>query len=132
MSQANVEKLRALYGHWSEGGFGAGLEIFDPLVVFVLGENFPDEGAYLGLEALNEYMRGFLEPWARLTIDLDELIPAGDTVVCAVRQRAAGAGSGVATELTFFQVWTFRGGKAVRLEHFREREDALAAAGLRV
>jgi hypothetical protein len=38
--------------------------------------------------------------------------------------------SGTPTEFRYFQVWTFRGAKAVRLEGFREREEALAAAGL--
>jgi hypothetical protein len=33
--------------------------------------------------------------------------------------------------MRYFQVWSFRGDKVIRLESFRERVDALEAAGLR-
>ena len=51
-------------------------------------------------------------------------------MAAAVRQRGAGSGSGVATELNYFHVWTFRGAKAIRMEAIRERTDALAVVGL--
>ena len=31
----------------------------------------------------------------------------------------------------FFTLWTLRGGKVIRIESFRERAEALEAAGLR-
>jgi hypothetical protein len=52
-------------------------------------------------------------------------------VVAAICQRGVGEESGAATELRYFQVWSFRGGKVIRLEGFRERAEALEAAGLR-
>ncbi len=76
------------------------------------------------------YMGHFLEPWERVTIAPEELIPAGDSVVAAIVMRGAGSGSGVATEFRYFQVWTFRGETLVRLENMRERDEALAAVGL--
>jgi ketosteroid isomerase-like protein len=51
-------------------------------------------------------------------------------VVAAVRQRGVGSGSGAATEFRYFHVWSFRGAKVIRLENFRERAEALEAAGL--
>ena len=130
MSEGTVEAVRSIYADWSEGDFQSRPELLDPLVLFVMGEGLPDTGQYLGVGQLAKYMRGFLEPWARLTIEAEEIIRAGDSLFAAVVQRGVGEGSGAATELRYFHVWTFRGGRVIRLETFRERADALAAAGL--
>jgi len=53
-----------------------------------------------------------------------------DSAVVAVHQHGIGDESGAATGFRYFQVWTFRDDTAIRLEHFGEREQALAAMGL--
>jgi hypothetical protein len=130
MAGNHVEAVRGVYEGWRKGDFSASDNLLDPLILFVMGEGLPDTGSYLGTGALAEYMRGFLEPWARLTIEAEEMLEAGDSVFAAVLQSGTGHGSGAATELRYFHVWTFRGGRVIRLETFRERTDALVAAGL--
>ena len=130
MSEKNVETIRTVYERWREGDFRAGIDLFDPLIVFVMRPEFPDAGTYLGVERVGEYMRGFLEPWIRLTIEADEIAGAGDTVVVAVCQRGVGGVSGAATELRYFHVWSFRGSSVIRFEAIRERAEALEVAGL--
>ena len=125
-----AETVRGIYDRWREGDFRTADERFDPLFLLVMRPEFPESGTYLGLERLAEYMRGFLEPWSRITIEAEELIEAGDSIVAAVCQRGAGTSSGAVTEFRYFQVWTFRGPVAIRLETVREREDALALVGL--
>ena len=39
-------------------------------------------------------------------------------------------GEGVPVELRYFTVWSFRGKNVIRIESFRERDEALEAAGL--
>ena len=131
MSEENVEVVRDIYERWREGDFRTTVDAFDPLVLFVMRREFPDAGTYLGQERLAEYTRRFLEPWSRITIEAEDITEAGDSVVVAVRQRGVGEGSGAATEFRYFQVWSFRGRKVIRLEGFRERAEALEAAGLR-
>jgi ketosteroid isomerase-like protein len=131
MSQENVEVVRGIYERWREGDFRAGVDVFDPLVLFVLRREFPDAGTYLGLERVAEYTRGFLDPWRRITIEAEEITDAGDSVIVAMCQRGVGEESGAATDFRYFQVWTFRGRKVIRLEGFRERAEALEAVGLR-
>jgi ketosteroid isomerase-like protein len=130
MSPGNVEVLRGVYERWSQGDFNAGVALFDLRIVFVMGPGFPEAGTYVGLGEVREYMRGFLEPWVRITIEAEELTEAGDSVVARVLQSGAGTGSGVRTEFRYFQVWTFRGDRVIRFETFRERDDALRAVGL--
>ena len=122
--------VRKVFDRWGEGDFRASVELFDPHVVLVLRPEFPDSGAYLGLEGVADYMRGFLEPWTHITIEADEFVEAGDSVLVHVIQRGVGDASGVETELRYFQLWSFRGGTVIRLESIRERDQALEAAGL--
>jgi ketosteroid isomerase-like protein len=131
MSQENVDALRAVYDEWGNGNFRAGVDLYDSEVVFVQGAGFPESGAYHGREGIRRYMRTFLETWARLTIETDDFLEAGDTVVAEVVQRGAGKGSAAPGEFRYFHVWSFRGRKVIRLEAIRNREDALEAAGLR-
>ena len=130
MSPENLEAVRSVYERFGKGDFRASLDVVDPLVLFVLNPGFPESGTYLGLAELAEYTRGFLEPWTEITIEAEDLADAGDSVVATVMQRGIGSESGAATEFRYFQVWTFRGHRVVRLENFRERSDALEAAGL--
>ena len=130
MSQQDLETVRRIYEGWSRGDFNSRLDQFDPLVLFVLAPDFPDSGTYLGLEELAGYMRTLLEPWKRLTIELEELTAAGDTVLADVHQRGSGISSGAESGFRYQQVWSFRAGKVIRLENFRNRAEALAAAGL--
>jgi ketosteroid isomerase-like protein len=131
MSQENVEVVRAVYKKWSRGDFRAGVDILDPNLLFILGEEFPESGVYLGHEGLGEYMREFLSAWTKLTIAAEELIPVGDSVIAAVHQQGVGKASGAPAELRYDQVWTFRGKTVIRLEGFWTRPAALEAVGLR-
>lgn len=130
MSGRNVEAVRGVYARWSVGDFEASLDVLDPLVLFVMGPDFPDAGSYLGLDRVRDYTRGFLEPWSRVAIEAEEFREVGDSIVVAVRQFGVGGGSGAETDFRYFHVWTFRGGRAIRLENFRERAEALEAVGL--
>jgi ketosteroid isomerase-like protein len=131
MTDEHVDALREVYARWGQGDFSASLEVADPLILFVIGTDFPDAGTYLGFEGLRKYTRGFLEPWTSITIEAEEITPAGDSVVVGVLQRGVGGESGAATEFRYFHVWSFRGPKAIRLENFRERAEAFEAVGAR-
>ena len=130
MSEENVAAVEAVYERWGAGDFRAGLDLFDPHVVFVMRPGFPDTGVYLGVASIGEYTRGFLEAWSQITIEAEDITDAGSDLIVAARQRGVGVESGAVTDLRYSQVWSFRGRKAIRLENFRERADALEAVGL--
>jgi ketosteroid isomerase-like protein len=131
MPQDNVETVRRIYDRWGRGDFRAGMDLYDPHVLLVLRPEFPEAGAYCGPDEIRRYMRDdFLADFEGAVIEGDEFIAAGDTVVVRVHQRATGPGSGAPVEMSYYQVWTFRGGSVIRIESIREREEALEAAGL--
>jgi uncharacterized protein len=128
--QERVEIVRGIYERWSEGDFRAAAEFFDRHVLLVMGREFPEAGLYLGVERVAEYTRDFLEPWAQITIEAEEIVEAGDSVVVAVIQRGVGGASGAPTEFSYFHVWSWRGHKVIRIDTFRGRVEAFEAAGL--
>lgn len=130
IARDRLDRLRAMYVEWARGDFTGHRDLFDRDFVFRLRPEFPDAGVYHGPEGMAEYLRLFLAAWTDLTITAGEFTEAGDSVVVAVHQRGAGRESGIGTELQYWQVWTFRGQKVVRLEAIRERADALATVGL--
>lgn len=104
MAQQNVEVVRRVYERWARADFTAGMDLLDAQAVLVIGSDFPDAGTHEGFEGIREYMRGFLEPWTRVTIAAEEPTDAGDAVLAAVHQSGTGESSGVETELRYFQV----------------------------
>jgi len=61
----------------------------------------------------------------------EEVRDAGDSVVVAVRFRAKGRETDLPFEGRYGHLWTFRGGKVIRLEGYTTFADALEAVGLR-
>jgi len=57
-------------------------------------------------------------------------IPVHDRVVVLFTARGRGKGSSVEIEAHWAHLWTFRNGKATRLEGFVNQSEALAAVGL--
>ena len=125
-----LDVVRSIYESFAVGDFSTSLRHFDPSFVLVIDEPLPDAGAHVGRQGLRAYMDGFLEPWEKLTITATSLEQAGDTVLAECTQAGTGIESGAATELRYYQLWTFRGDALIHLEVTNDRERARSAAGL--
>jgi ketosteroid isomerase-like protein len=136
MSQENVEIVRRLYKAFREG-----MERGDPGAWFDSDEAADDLewigipgvglGTYRGREEFVEFMRvwtGEFEDWS---IDMEQVIDAGDDrVVSVFRQTARGIGSGVPVELLQGAVNELEGGRLIRVRHYASPAGALEAARL--
>jgi ketosteroid isomerase-like protein len=123
---AELEKLAVLYDEWARGDYSRS-DIFDPdvdLDSFGMGERIQASG----LEQFIAVMGGWLSAWERpLTLEADELIGSGDRILALVRWRGRGKGSGIEVEAGGAHIWTFREGLVIRLEVYRDRDEARAA-----
>ena len=72
----------------------------------------------------------YSEAFEYFRMEPERFIETTDQVVVFVRSSARGRGSGIQVEVRPAHVWTMRGGKAVRVVAFPERERGLAAAGI--
>ena len=132
MSQENVKVVREIYAEWQRGNMRAGVERFDPEIVF---ESFmPDASERVvanGPAEVEAFMREFLRDWRDYRLFGDEYREVGATrVFVGGHQTGIGRESGAAVEDTMCSIWTFADGRVVRLIFERGRQRALEAAGL--
>jgi ketosteroid isomerase-like protein len=126
MSQENLERIRAGFAAHNSGDLDALVELYDPEVVFetlLLGTHHGNEAIRLIYEENQKTMDGY-------DVVPVELIDAGEKVVAVAETVGAGSASGIATNDRFAFVFTFKGERVVREQAFRNREEAIEAAGL--
>ncbi|MGZ5312988.1 MAG: nuclear transport factor 2 family protein, partial [Solirubrobacterales bacterium] len=127
MSQENVEVVRAGFAAHNRGDLDALVEIYDPEAVFetlLLGTHH-------GKEAIRRLYEENQTNQSGYTVDPVELIDAGDKVITVVQVGGAGPVSEIALEDQIAFIHTFKNGLVVREQAFRNRDEALDAAGLR-
>jgi ketosteroid isomerase-like protein len=132
MPDDNVEIVRASWEAWSRGDMGALFDFYDPAVEWDMTHSYvPDMGLFHGHDGIREFFRAWRAFFAEYHAEPEEFIDAGDSVIVRVRQRGRGRASTVDVELpAYWQVYTLREGRAVRVAIYREEGDARAAAGL--
>jgi uncharacterized protein len=128
MSQENVEIVRRAFAYEIDGvGDRAEAEaIFHPDVVMTSVFEAP----FHGWHAMRDDIERWASVWENLTVTIEEIIDAGEQVVLVAHHRGRGRGSGVEVDTRFYEVYTLRDGKVVRVDEFSERGNALQAAGL--
>jgi len=126
MSRENVERIKEGFAAHNRGDVDALVELYDPDAVF--------ETLLLGTHHGNEAIREIYEENQKTMAGYDvvpvELIDAGDKVVAVVRMEGAGSTSRISMDEGFAFVFTFKGERVVREQAFRNREEAVEAAGL--
>lgn len=130
MSQENIEIVRRVYEEISDR-LDVPPELFDPEFVMDMRE-IADIGIHRGLPAARQVFRQYATTFDDFRVELEEVIHADDERVL-VRIRDGGRVRASAAQVwnRYFDVWTFREGKAVRMSAHTERARALQAAGLR-
>jgi ketosteroid isomerase-like protein len=125
MSESNIRALQTMFDAFTKGDLAGALEGVDHDIEAEPSSTFPGQEVYRGHEGVLRFFAMFFEAWDEYHAEPVEFIDAADDVVVVVHQRARGKGSGVMIESDMFQVWTFRGGKAVRVRVRDSREEAL-------
>ena len=135
MSQENVEIIRNMYEAWiTEGDRGVPFATFDPDI-----EINPDpEAAWVGIgevyrghAGLRSYMEAVYEAFDDYRPEVEQLIDLDDRVLTLAIERGKGRGSGADVQANeTAHLWTMRGGKAVRLDLYLNRDGAFKAVGM--
>lgn len=123
-----LEKLRALYDEWAEGDMSRS-DIFDPEVESQSFGVWPEgDTSIRGREELWSLMVSWLRTWRHpLTITAEDFIQSGDRILVLIRWKGAGRGSGAEVEAAGAHLWSFRNGRAVRFDVYRDRDEARKA-----
>lgn len=131
MSEENAELARRFFGFWPDRDFSAVEDFIRPDTVIDMSRNVFNPGTYRGFDGFREWVAVVDETWDDFCPQPEEFVEVGDALVTAVRVAGTGRASGVQTEMLIFGVWRFHQGKVARhTGGFRDRDDALEAAGL--
>jgi ketosteroid isomerase-like protein len=114
---------------WREGRLEDALRGLDDDFEWVVPD-YADGAVRHGADSVIEFFREWIDPWETLEVDW-ELEEAGpDAALAIIEMRGQGRVSGVPAEMRVFQLWTFRDGRAVRMEMFTDIDEARRAAEL--
>ena len=139
MSQENVALVRSLYEIGAGDWFSiapdqidrAFREYIDEQFEARLPSDYPEgEPVFRGREGFEEMMAMLGDTWGKWRIEPERFSDAGDRVVVFLRILAEGGASGVPIEVETAHVWTIRGARATAMHAYRDRTEALKAAGL--
>jgi ketosteroid isomerase-like protein len=81
--------------------------------------------AYRGVEALLGWLDEGDDAFDDFTVELLEVEELAGHVVVSMRQRGRGKASRAEVDQRFTHVWTLRAGRAIRMQSFAHREDAV-------
>jgi ketosteroid isomerase-like protein len=128
MSQENLELIRAGFAAHNRGDLDALVEVYDPDVVFetlLLGTHHGQEAIRLIFEENQKTLSGY-------SIEPVELIDSEDQVVAVAQVTGVGPASQISMDGDQFAfLFTIKNGRVIREQAFRNKDEALQAAGLR-
>ena len=138
MSRQNVELVQRLYelisspsGMEPEAVDGVLGEYADDRFELRLPPDYPEgEQVHRGREGMTAIVTVLRETWSEWRFVPERFLEVDDRVVVFARLFAVGHESGVPIERETTHVWTMRGGRAASMHVYRDRSEALAAAGL--
>jgi ketosteroid isomerase-like protein len=121
MSKLNVEIVSKIYAEFAAGNIPAVLELFDPSIEWFAAENSPlaDRSPYRGLNQIVEgvFTRIGLE-FPGLTIQVDELLDAGNKVAMLGRYHGVRKSTGKGFHAQVAHVWTMTDGRASKFQQY--------------
>ena len=119
MSQANVEIVRSFLA----ADVDEALRYADPGIVWNPIEELPSRGH----DAVRASLAHWKGEWDDYRLVPEEFVDMGERVVVTVRVEGRGRGSGVSIDARFYDVYSLRDGRIVRMDQFTERSEAVAA-----
>jgi ketosteroid isomerase-like protein len=131
MPEENVERARRAYDAISRNDLEAGLALMHPEGEFIprlLGVE--GGGTYRGHDGIREWWQSIFSAFPDFNATVLEIRAVADATVSRVRFQGRGGGSGAPFEDTIWQVARWRDGEAIWIKSYRDRAEALEAAGL--
>jgi ketosteroid isomerase-like protein len=130
VSETDVETIRAGYAALSRGDWDTILGAADPDFELQTAARVTSPGTYRGIAAVRRFFDDLFEPFEQVTATPQKFFEEGDRIAVLLNVTLRPHGSTATIENRIGHLWTFRDGKAVRLEIFPEREKVLEAIGM--
>jgi ketosteroid isomerase-like protein len=133
MSQENVEVVRAVFDAQRSQDWEAFPQLYDPEIEWEdVSGLWGDWGTRRGFDDVRNAFLTWFEAFEQVDFHLEGgILESGDDVLATHRITGRGRGSGLPVTQRITLIWTVRGGRVTRVRAYRERAEALEAAGLR-
>lgn len=128
--EAAITALRGAYAAFNRGDIDAAVQPLDENIEWTEPAEFPGGGTYHGHEGVKRYLKQSRDAWAEVSSQPERFIPGGDRIVVFVHARVRPKGSNEWQDVRLADVYTMRGGKAIRMRAFGDREEALRWVGI--
>jgi uncharacterized protein (TIGR02246 family) len=132
MSAATVELVESAFAAWNRGDVRGFADHVAEDVVWVEVSGRPESlGHELhGRERMRASLESLLEAWESYRLELERVEDIGDRVLLIVREVGRGRASGVEIDSRWGYVLTVADGLIVRVEAYRDGEEALRVTGV--
>ena len=127
MSAENVTVLRDAYGAFARQDIPAVMAAFDESIEWHAPDSLPFGGVYHGHDGVGGFFGQLPNHWQSLSVEPDEFIDGGDTIVVVVRVRGTGAAGTL--DQKHVHIWRMRDGKAAAFTEYSDTARALQALG---
>jgi ketosteroid isomerase-like protein len=132
MSDQNVEIIRRVYDAFNRRDIDAAVRNLHPeyeLYPALVGAGGRSE--YFGHDGAREFFELITDTWETMTVESTEMVEMpGDQILSVELWRVRGR-DGIEIETKLADLYAFRDGLIVRVDGFRDKVEALEAAGLR-
>jgi ketosteroid isomerase-like protein len=118
MSQQNLDNLRAFWETWNPSE-APDMSLLDPDATYedtILPDHVGE--TYRGREGVARALARWFEPFAEITIGLEQIVGEGDRLVSVHRVRTKARHTGIEFESPLAYLWTFRDGKVTHSSRF--------------
>jgi ketosteroid isomerase-like protein len=129
MSQADVQTLRAVYEAVSRGDWDAALRDASANFELKPPDTNPIAGTYRGPDEVRRFFDELWAAFAEVALEPEKFVDLDDRILVFLLMRLRPTDSDAMLEMRIIHLWTVRDGEIIRCEVFREREEALEAAG---
>jgi len=128
--QAAITALRGAYAAFNRGDVDAAVAPLNEQIEWTEPSEFPGGGTYHGHQGVKTYLTQSRAAWAEVSSEPERFIPAGNRIVVCVHARVRPKGSNEWQDVRLADVYTMRGGKAIQMRAFGDREEALRWVGI--
>jgi ketosteroid isomerase-like protein len=126
----NVKVVRRAYEHLNRGDVEGVVELCDDHFLLDMSERVFNPDTYRGHDGIRRFHKGVEDAWESYRWDVEETRIAGDSVVALLHCQGQSREGGPEVDWRVAWLWRFRGGRPVSLRFYRDRAQALQAAGL--
>ncbi|GAB1545395.1 nuclear transport factor 2 family protein [Scytonema sp. NUACC21] len=129
MSQ-NAELIRELYKSIARGDQQTNRALTDPNFEWHLAKYYPYGGPFIGHDAVfYEFFSRLLNDFDDWSVQPDELLDVGDTVVSLGHYRGLAKATGIKVDAPFAHIWRLKDDKVMHMQQYTDTYMFVEAVG---